>query len=191
MTTNTESTEPKNLVIAREKAESLLQSLGLTFEQQSGFMKVAGPKGRAMYIGAGRKAKSFARVDLSGFTHDTGTRSPHCGVFGNVKQQLDMREPITEEEALRNLSALLEHMKSLPEVVKEKKAPKAKAPKNADGEAAATGNVPESADAKAARAARLDLIKKVAAEKGVGVSQKTEAEAAEVAATTETPAAQA
>lgn len=178
MTTNTESTEAKPLVIAREKAEEILAALGLHWEQQSGFMKVIGPKGRQLYIGAGKGAKNFARVDLSGFTSDFGTRQPHCGVFGNVKQQLEMRN-LSEEEILRNLSALAEYMMTLPAVEKVKKEKVAKAPKNAGAEVKTGDVLPDDEASKAARAARLDLIKKVAAEKGVEVSPTTLAEATE------------
>lgn len=175
----TENSKP--LAIAREQAEKLLELMGVRWEQQSGFMKVFGPKGRHLYIGAGKGGKTFARVDLSGFTSDYGTRLPAQGVFGNVKQQLEMRD-LSEEDILRNLGALVEYMMSLPPVEPKAKKQAQKPPKNAGPEVKTEAVLPDSDEAKAARAARLELIKRVAAEKGVKVSEETLAETAEVPA---------
>jgi hypothetical protein len=101
---------------------------GLAITAQKGFVKVGGPKGRAVYVAS---TKRVGRVDLSGFEMEgEGYVSPHCGPFGNVKQQLDMS--LGEEAILANFAALLDHLATLAPVEKAaRKAPatKADAPK--------------------------------------------------------------
>jgi hypothetical protein len=97
---------------------------GYAITAQKGFVKVAGPKGRSLYVAS---TKRVGRVDISGFEMEgAGYVSPHCGPFGNVKQQLDMS--LGEEAILTNFQTLLDHMATLAPVAKpERKAPAAKA----------------------------------------------------------------
>ena len=145
------------------KFEALIAASGLPMTGQKGFVKVSGPKGRQLYVAA---TKRVGRVDLSGFTVEgAGFQAPHCGEFGNVKQQLRFDRP--EAEILMDFAWLLEHLAALPPVEKEPAAKKA-APKTA----AARGwsqPVPPKKD-------RKELIEAVAKQKGVKVSPKTEAE---------------
>lgn len=101
---------------------------GYDVTAQKGFVKVAGPKGRCLYVAS---TKRVGRVDISGFEMEgAGYVSPHCGPFGNVKQQLDMS--LGEEAILENFTALLDHMATLAPVEKAERkpaTPKADAPK--------------------------------------------------------------
>jgi hypothetical protein len=106
---------------------------GFQLADQKGFIRVEGPKGRRIYVAS---TKRVGRVDLSGVEvrtedgkHALGFVAPHCGPFGNVKQQLDMS--LGEEAILANFSALLDLMAALPPVEKAQRkpaAPKADAP---------------------------------------------------------------
>lgn len=171
-----ENIETKPTPVAREKFEQVLQHLGIEWLPQSGFHKVLGPKGYRIYVA---NTKTVARVDLSGFEVPFGTRSPAQGVFGNVRQQLEMRG-LGEEDILRNFAAVCEHMMGLtPAEPKAKKEAKGKAPKAAGAEVKTDQVLPDDEASKEARAKRLELIKRVAAEKGAKVSEKTLAEATE------------
>lgn len=114
--------------IDASKFEALILASGLPMAVQKGFVKVSGPKGRQVYVAS---TKRVGRVDISGFEMEgPGYVTPHCGVFGNVKQQLDFS--LGEDDILSNFAALLEHMKSLAPVEKaprKEAAPKADAPK--------------------------------------------------------------
>lgn len=137
--------------------ETIITASGLDTEPQKGFIKVKGKTGRRVYVAV---TKRVGRVDLSGFTMEgPGFIEPHCGPFGAVKQQLDMSLP--QDEVLANFARLLKVLEELPAAEKAKRsmAPKADAPK---------GWSPETS---ARREDRMALIRKVAAEKQVQVSE--------------------
>jgi len=163
------------LYIDGSKFLAVLADLAVPHTLQSGFIRVDGPKGRRMYIAA---TKRVGRIDLSGFEVDFGAKVPHCGIFGNVRQQLDLDPVIGEEGILSNFRTAVELMLSLEPVVKVKAAAKPKAPKakkaGTTGPVPAAPAAPETAEAKAKR---MELIKRVAAAKGVGVSRKSIAQA--------------
>ena len=150
------------LMVAQSKFLSILDTLQVPYLTQSGFIKVSGAKGRNMYIA---NTKTVGRIDLSGFEVDFGAKLPHCGVFGNVKQQLDLDPVLREEGILRNFTAALEVMLSLPPVAKVTKAKTEVVAK----EEFSTVTPEEIAEAAMAR--RL-LIAKTAEEMGVEVSDK-------------------
>lgn len=155
--------------IPTENLIAVLVAKGVPHVKQSGFYRVEGPKGRRLYVAATKKC---GRIDISGFTVPFGAVPHFLGKFGRVEQMLDMSLPA--EDIMTNFSALVDHMLTLPPEVKEAKpkAPKAKKEKN---EGQAPSAPAESPDAKARR---LELIRKVAAEKGMKVSPKTETELA-------------
>jgi hypothetical protein len=102
------------------KFEAIIKNSGLPYNVQS-CVKVIGPKGHNVYVCAGKNVTG--RVDISGFEMDgPGYVEPHCGRFGNVRQQLDFS--LSEDAILENFAALLEHMKTLePKAKPERKAP--------------------------------------------------------------------
>lgn len=156
--------------MTRPEAEAAVRAAGLSFTEQSGFLKVTAPGGR-LYIAA---TKTVRRVDISGFeVSPTLGKVPHCGVFGAVKQQLVLGE--TGAEALANLNAVLAILVALP--APAPKAPKAKAPKAP--KAAKATKEPAEPESDNARAARIALIKRVAAEKKAAISPASMATAAE------------
>jgi hypothetical protein len=139
------------------KFEQSILALGLKATVQKGFVKVEGPKGRAVYVAS---TKRVGRVDISGFEMEgPGYVTPHVGPFGNVKQQLDMS--LTEEEILANFANLLTHMSSLEPVEKTARtpaAPRTDAPKG-------WGSIKGGIDVLAANQARkAKIAKKVQAE---------------------------
>lgn len=137
--------------------ETIIKDSGLDYEPQKGFIKVKGKTGRQVYVAS---TKRVGRVDVSGFTMEgPGFIEPHCGPFGAVKQQLDHSLP--QEEILANFTRLLAVLKDLApaEKVKRSMAPKKDEPK---------GWSPETS---AKREDRMALIRKVAAEKNVTVSE--------------------
>ena len=146
---------PGKTYIDAEKLEAIIKESGLPYAAQKGFVKVQGPKGRQVYVAA---TKRVGRVDLSGFETEWGV-TPHCGPFGNVKQQLDFSKD--EADVLEDFRKTLEHMKTL-EAVERKPRPigqtRASAP--------AKGWSPETLEQRKAR------IEKVAKEMGVKVSPK-------------------
>lgn len=100
--------------------------LGLTVSAQKGFIKVAGQRGRAVYVAS---TKRVGRVDISGFEVAYG-QEPHCGVFGNVRQQMDFSQD--EAAILGQFEQLLTDLAAQPAVEKKLRAPsepKADAPK--------------------------------------------------------------
>lgn len=104
------------------KFETIIVASGLPYSAQKGFVKVAGPTGRNVYVAS---TKRVGRVDISGFEVSYGV-SPHCGPFGNVKQQLDFSKP--EDEILSDFTQLLADLKAqAPAEKKERKAPAKKA----------------------------------------------------------------
>ena len=153
------------LYVESSKFLAVLSDLSVPFTVQSGFIRVEGAKGRRLYVAA---TKRVGRVDISGFEVDFGAKTPHCGIFGNVKQQMDLSSELGEEGILANFKALVQHMLTLPAVIKEVKVKAPKAPrvsKKADSKP-----TPESPEA---IKSRMDLIKRIAAEKGLSVSSKT------------------
>lgn len=105
MTTKTEVIE----AIEQSKFTQALKDMGVPYTEQSGFIRVEGPKGRRMYVA---KTKGVRRVDLSGFTIDVGAVSPSGGEFGRVKQQLDFSGG--EAATLQLFIKTVKHMMSLP-----------------------------------------------------------------------------
>lgn len=104
------------------KFETIILSSGLAHTAQKGFVKVSGKAGRAVYVAS---TKRVGRVDISGFEVPYGVL-PHCGPFGNVKQQLDFSK--TEDEVLSDFTQLLKDLAEQPAVEKkQRKAPEAKA----------------------------------------------------------------
>lgn len=154
------------------KFEAIITELGLTLNPQAGFIKLSGAKGRNVYVA---RTKRVGRVDLSGidFTGD-GVRNLGGESFGAVTQQL--RFDLPEDQVLANFRSVLQHMLSLParEVPKKESPAKPSAPK-ATGWSANAKTTKELSPEE--RKARMDLIAKVAAEKGVKVSKKAMAQA--------------
>lgn len=108
------------------KFEAIILASQLPYAEQRGFVKVQGPTGRAVYVAS---TKRVGRVDISGFEVPYGVE-PHCGVFGNVRQQLDFSK--TEQEVLLAFEQLLADLKAQAPVEKKQRkpsAPKADAPK--------------------------------------------------------------
>ena len=163
------------LYVENSKFVTVLDELNVPFTVQSGFLRVEGPKGRRLYVAA---TKKVGRVDISGFEVEFGAKVPHCGVFGKVKQQMDLSPELTEEGILENFRAIVTHMLQLQPV--EKAPAKPKAPKAAKGTKVSMA-VPATpaVDSLEAKLARIELIKRVAAEKGVAVASSTLALASE------------
>jgi len=155
------------LYIDGSKFTATLEELGIPSTVQSGFIRVEGPKGRRVYVAA---TKKVGRVDISGFTVEFGAKVPHCGEFGNVKQQLDLDPSLGEDGIVTNFRALIEHMLTLPAV--EKAPPKPKAPKAVKVETA-PGEVPEAPKPDAGIKDRMAAIKAYAEKNGMMVSNKT------------------
>jgi len=151
------------LMVAQSKFLAILDTLQVPYITQSGFIKVSAAKGRNMYIA---NTKTVGRIDLSGFEVDFGAKVPHCGVFGNVRQQLDLDPVLGEEGILQNFTAALEVMHALAPVEKVAKAKAAVAAKPE------FSTVTPEEIAQAALARRL-LIAKTAEEMGVTVSSKS------------------
>lgn len=169
----TENTNSETVVVApvakfgtKEQYIEVLSRLGAKFTAQSGFIRVDGPKGNRLYVAS---TKTVRRVDISGFEVPiTLGATPHMGVFGNVKQQM-----ILTDSAEKDLARFEEIVGLM-----NKEAPKTPAPKTMKPKAEVKASAPEvdpaeqAVKAKEAKEAKLALIRKVAAEKGVSVSQK-------------------
>ena len=156
------------LYVENSKFLAVLAELTVPFTTQSGFVRVEGAKGRRLYVAA---TKKVGRIDISGFEVEFGAKKPHCGEFGAVKQQMDLSPEIGEEGILSNFRSLVSHMLTLPAVEKVKAEKKPKAPRTAKKTG---GEVPPPpVDSAEAVKARMELIKRVAAEKGLNVSSKT------------------
>lgn len=158
--------------VSQESVIAVLTSKsGLQFEEKKGWLKVMGAKGRNIYV---PQTKRVGRIDISGFEAEpTLAKVPHCGVFGNVKQQLRMDGD--EAQILARLGLVIDLMLSLPARVKEVtvRAKKPAAPVADSSPDSLPVEVEPEPDLNAERLARIELIKKVAAEKGVSVSSKT------------------
>lgn len=158
------------LYVENSKFLAVLQELNVPSTIQSGFIRVEGAKGRRLYVAA---TKKVGRVDISGFEVDFGAKKPHCGEFGQVKQQMDLSPELGEEGILSNFRSLVVHMLTLPAVEKVKATKKPKAPRAAKVKLA-PGEVPAPpVESPEAIRGRMELIKRVAAEKGLNVSAKT------------------
>jgi len=175
MTTNTETVPAVEVApkfATRDQYEAVIKELDLTFTEQSGFLKVEAAKGRRVYVAA---TKSVRRVDLSGWEATGSLAVPHrLGKFGQVTQMMNLEG--TPDEQIITFRNVLVAMKQLTAVEKAPKAPKAKKEKGAKK----TWGTPQApAPTTQTIADRLELIKKVAAEKGMSVSSKTLAQASE------------
>jgi hypothetical protein len=138
----------------RSDFELLINEAGLTFREQSGFLRVDGPKGNRIYVAA---TKTVRRVDLSGFEAPLEIAKPHkLGTFGGVSQELRITGDLVED--LARFATLLEILKA--------QAPKEPVAKAKAEKAAAKVETPEE------RAARMVLIKETAARLKVKVSSK-------------------
>jgi hypothetical protein len=155
--------------------EKRVLASGLGNELKAGWLKVygkGGPKGPRIYVPLQKKVR---RVDISGgLLLQAFTRMPPGGVFGSVKQCLDLTG--TPEEVMERFEALLAALAEAP--VPEKK-PRAKigAPR-ATGKS--EGETPEGMTAEKAA-----LIAKTSAEMGVPVSAETAEEMRELTAAEE------
>jgi len=143
---------------------SVVQAHNLTITERAAWLRCEAAKDRRVYV---PKGKTVARIDLSGFEvpnpQEYGVKALGGESFGAVKQQLSFEG--TEAEILANLEKVLKFMATLSAVEKVKKAPKAK-PATTEPDAP-NGELTK----------RLDLIKKVAAQKGVPVAASTMATA--------------
>jgi len=169
--------ETKQLFFARGQYELILNEKGVPYTEQSGFLRVEGAKGNRLYVAS---TKTVRRIDISGFETDRDlAKSPHTGPFGNVKQQ--MRLDGDEGEVLFRFAELVDRLLAQPAKQPAEKAPKAPKEKKAKGERKGWGATPKAPppDDEAQKAARIALIKKVAAEKGMAISPKSIAQAAE------------
>jgi hypothetical protein len=152
--------------VAVEKFLQLASDLGMQSEEQKGFWKIHGPKGRQVYVA---RTKNVGRVDISGFEVREvlpGSVNYLGGEkFGAVQEQLNMDPSRTEEAILEDFAKILAHMASLEPVVKEKK-----------GKKAASSAEPELSeeDKKAARQRRARLLQEVAQSKGVALSKEAQ-----------------
>lgn len=139
-------------------------------EDKKNWLKLEAPNGARVYIA---KQKQVRQIDLSGFGKGMYGTIPLQKPNGAVEAHLDL----SHERALFHLQQILELMGRNEIVVTEKKRV---APMSASSQPKPEAKRPEAqplaslpADEKAARAAR---IRAVAAEKGVTVSPRTEAE---------------
>ena len=160
-----------SLFATKEQYVAILTGLGLPIVEQSGFIKVQCPGGR-LYIAA---TKTVRRIDLSGFELPLPlqlTKVPHCGPFGKVTQQMEVGTGPAGD--LERFEEILSTLQALPAPVKVEKP---KAPKMAKGEKKGWGATPKApaAEGEEAKAARIALIKRVAAEKGLSVSSSSAA----------------
>lgn len=147
--------------IERPLIEALIVEEGLTFKEQSGFLKVEA-NGLRLYPA---KTKRVGRCDLSGFVLEGKGFTPlgEGESFGNVKCQVDFSG--TQEETLEAIRLCLRTMKE--HKAPEKPAPRLKSTKHDSAPASSPASPPED---------RLALIQKVAAEMGVPVSDSVLAE---------------
>lgn len=175
MTTDTTTTPATPKFATRDQYELAIQNAGLSFTEQSGFLKVEAAKGRRVYVAA---TKTVRRIDLSGFELSSSlAKVPHCGIFGQVKQQ--MRLDGTPEEQVARFVEVLAELVKLPAVEKAPKPPKAKKVK---GEKKGWGAKPVASpevETDEARAKRIALIKEYAQKHGVAVSNKSIASASD------------
>ena len=151
--------------VARSEFETILSHLGMPTKVQSGFIRVEGPKGNRLYVAA---TKKVGRIDISGFEVGSSGVTPHCGVFGNVKQQMDMSG--TEAEVLERFKVIIGLLLSQPEKVKEVKT---KAPRAPRGKKEKKGWGAKAVPVAQPISARLAAIQAYAEKNGLSVSAKT------------------
>lgn len=173
--------------VEAEKVTLLIATSGLRTKDQAGFTKVLGAEGRCLYVA---RTKRVGRVDVSGFesTEITTIESiPEPAIknlggeaFGNVHQQVDFTFP--EEVILATISHLLDLLKTLPprERVKRSALPHVRGPRKmhsigkGESEIVFTqGGVDQTPDER--KAARKELIRLVARQKGVAVHPSIDA----------------
>lgn len=149
----------------REAYMAVLTEAGITFDDQSGFIKVLLPGGR-LYVA---NTKTVRRVDLAEFEFALGRlTTPPSKPNGKVLQQMILGRG--EATDLANFKEVLTHLQSLPAIEKAKPAPKVKAPK---ADKAATTPAAPAEMTPEDKEARKKLIIKAAEEMGVAVSKKS------------------
>lgn len=169
--------------VVSEKLLAALTTRSLTYIAQSGFLKVEAAKGRLIYIA---NTKRVGRVDISGFEVSASIgKTPHCGPFGKVKQQLRMDG--TEADVLARFELLLTELLAQPPVVKEvkaKPAPKAKSPSSPEAPAGAASSIgtvapePTPAEKRTLRLAAIAKVRALAEKMNQPLSSKLLAEEA-------------
>lgn len=107
----------KRLALSPASFTGILDAMGISYEEQSGFFKVNGPQGSRMYVG---KGKITTTVHLSGFTAEFGARALEKSPSAKVTQEMDWPEGLGPVEQLRLFADLVKHMMSL--APQEKKA---------------------------------------------------------------------
>lgn len=146
-------TNTKQVFATLEAYKALMSSRGLTWVEQSGFLKVEPVKGRRIYVA---NTKTVRRVDVSGWEASLSLAgTPKGGRFGQVTGQLRIEGDI--ETQLLMLDALIDELLAQPPVEPKVKAVKVEAAEIAK-------------DLEAKPAKDLDLIARVAEEMGVPVS---------------------
>jgi hypothetical protein len=156
--------------LSRDEVLELMNLNGLSVLQQSGYFKVEPVKGSRLYFPVTKTVRKFF---ISGFEVSWDiAKLPDNGIFGQVKQQLIMTG--SKNDQLERIQKAIDTLKiQEPKTVKAVRKNK-KSDKTDDAiETKSDDTADEHADKAASRAARLELIKKVAAEKGCQVSQKT------------------
>lgn len=93
-----------------DKFGQIIRVSGLDHQEQAGFVKVSGERGRNVYVA---RTKRVGRVDVSGFKAEfPGVTDLGDMSFGKVEQQLDFNLP--EDDILRNFRRLLGVLKAMP-----------------------------------------------------------------------------
>ena len=157
-----------------DQYKQAIADAGLSYTEQSGFLRVDGASGRRLYVAS---TKTVRRIDISGWEFALGrlTKPPHTTITGNVKQQMVIG--LGADADLEKFTELLAHMKSLAAVEKvaKPKAPKAAKAGDADGE---VPSMPASSPNEAIekRLAQIANVKKFAEMRGSPVSEKVLAE---------------
>lgn len=179
------------MYVARDKFEEIIKGQGATFTEQSGFLKVSGASGRHIYVA---KSANVGRVDLSGFElpiDHPGVKPLKGESRGPVTQEImfDDRAP---DEILATFSEALALMLTLPARAKEKArqpgtprpqkikattittTPVAMVLAGSKVETQPTMNIPSDPNEMTVpqKRARLELIRKIAAERNMGVSSR-------------------
>lgn len=159
--------------VLREKFFAIAHEVGIPVEELKSWFKLKGPGGQRVYV---PKTKNVTRIDISGFEVQFGAKVPDQGVFGGVKQQLDMALP--EAEVLENFKALLLVLKELPPPPKPEAKSRAKSAPQA-GDDSSPGEVPSSPDSLQADQLRIARIREYAEKTGMPISKNSIASAAE------------
>jgi hypothetical protein len=147
--------------IAREQFEALIAESGLPTSEKKGWTRVDGQSGRRLYV---PKTKRVGRVDAVGLSSD-GLTALGEESFGAVTHQLDMSG--SEADILAAFALALEGLRTLAAVERPAKEPAApKAARKAKGTEQGIEAAPTS------REGRIELIRKVAEQHGVAVSDE-------------------